>query len=109
MSAQPTYAKLYFSTVTLSKLPFYLQPNFICPNCGHVFNPKYMPTAILPASYDFNQLVTFTCSNCQATISLYVAIHNDSNGLTLCVQRSDIEGAAGIPVNWWVKPVVTPP
>ena len=106
MTTSPTYAQLFFNAVTLNASPFYLQPKLICPNCGVVFQPKYMPTAILPASYDFNKLVVFTCSNCKATISLYVAIHNDSNGLKLCVQRTDAEGANGIPTNWWVKPVV---
>jgi hypothetical protein len=98
----PVYTKICFNGLIISKVPFSLEPNFSCPNCQNNFKPKYMPTAVLPTNYNFNQLVTFTCINCSSEIKLYVALHNDADGLQCCIQRSSEEGVGGIPVNWWM-------
>ncbi len=57
--------------------------------------------------YDMNSQITMTfpvhsCDFDNAPISLFLAAHLDGNGLQTCLQRSDEEGADGIPTDWWV-------
>ncbi|MCJ7631161.1 hypothetical protein MUP77_01990 [Candidatus Bathyarchaeota archaeon] len=68
-----------------------VKPQFKCPNC------KYIWQSLKQAAYDINELVMFACPTCQKIIALYVATY----GGLLCIQRSDGQGASGIPEYWW--------
>jgi predicted RNA-binding Zn-ribbon protein involved in translation (DUF1610 family) len=98
-----SYSKLFFDSIGIDYDVEGVNPHFICPSCRKRFEPKFKPTAILPATFNFNQKVTFLCPNCGAKIILFVAIHKDENGLAMCIQRSDAEGADGISANWWQR------
>jgi predicted RNA-binding Zn-ribbon protein involved in translation (DUF1610 family) len=98
-----SYSQLFFSSIGVNYEVEGINPNFICPSCKYRFETKFKPTAILPATFDFSQKVTFTCPNCKAEIVLFVAVHKDKDGLSVCIQRSDAEGAGGIPTDWWKR------
>jgi len=98
-----SYTQLFFDSVSLDYDLEGINPKFICPSCKKRFEPKYKPVASLPLTFDFNQKVTFTCPNCSAKITLFVALHKDENGLGLCIQRSDAEGSQGISLDWWQR------
>ncbi len=103
-----TFTKLFFNrivqSVTATTASF--QPNFICPKCKKT---NMLPTKTSVAfqvskTFDFNQKVAFTLPCCGAKVMLFVAIHKEPNqSPSLCIQRSDAEGAGGIPANWWVR------
>jgi hypothetical protein len=83
--------------------------------CKYVWQPKLSFGTNFPTIFDFNQKASFTIPNhidpktgkhCVAadkTIELFVTVHKDENGTVLCIQRSDSEGASGIPANWWQR------
>ena len=56
---------------------------------------------MLPTKYDFNGEVVFECPRCHSLFILFVALHNDGDGLKVCLQRTDAEGVNGIPLSWW--------
>ena len=97
------YGSLNYNAVDLNYNVSGVSPHFICPNCGYQWIDSFKPVAVMPANYDFNGKVVFTCPNCHSTFSLFLALHNDGNGLNVCLQRSDAEGANGISVNWWKR------
>ena len=90
-----------------------ITPHFFCPVCGYPFQATYSFGSNLPIPFDFNQLVSFPipvhtslktgyqCILPYNTVKLYVAVHKDVNFTAFCIQRSNNEGAAGIPVYWW--------
>ena len=96
------YNKLFFDSLNFNETEG-VNPHFICPSCKTEFAPKYKPVAKFPTTFDFNQQVVFQCPNCGIQIKLYVAIHKDGDSISVCIQRSDAEGAGGIPTNWWVR------
>ncbi len=107
------YGTLDFSNVDFTSLEKGVSPHFQCPICKYQWQPIMKLGENFPETFDFNQKVRFvipehtdvrTASQCLAvgkTIDLFVAVHSDSNGASICIQRSDLEGAAGIPVLWW--------
>ena len=86
------------STATVS-------PNFLCPFCVGRPQSKLPSAVAIPSNRDLNinRLVIFTLLCCGRKVSLYVAVHKTLNiaDLAVCIQRSDAEGASGIPANWW--------
>lgn len=95
------YTQLFFDSVGFDYAAEGLNPHFICPSCRKRFEPRYKPISVLPSTFDFNKKVSFACPSCGAKITLFVAVHKDENGLRLCIQRSDAEGAVGIQPDWW--------
>src|SRR3990170_9113842 len=97
-SGQITQNKLFFSSVDFVNVEGGVNPHFICPECKEPFqsNLKAADVAV-PTDFDFNQLVVFQCPNCGMKLALYVAVHKDANGTALCIQKSNEEGAGGIP------------
>jgi hypothetical protein len=86
-----------------------LMINVICPDCGDVWQVTIQFNDYTGSGlYDFNGLVYLTMPNHSGcpfgVLSLFLAVHLDSNGLQSCIQRSDAEGASGIPDNWWSVP-----
>jgi len=96
-----SFSTLCFDSVGLDYDVEGINPHFMCPFCKQRFEPKYKPIQILPATFDVNAKTSFTCPNCGAKIALFVALHKDANGLSLCIQKSSEEGAGGIRSNWW--------
>ena len=102
-TGQISQTKLFFNSVNFISIEDGVKPSFKCPECAYPFqgNLKAADVAV-PPEFDFNQLVVFQCPNCLMKLALFVAVHKDVNGTKLCVQRSDAEGANGIPANWWM-------
>ncbi len=108
------YGKLFFDKVDFS-LEDGVKPRFRCPICGYCWQPKLDLGSVFPATYDFNEKVDFaipahndeekseTCVASNQKIQLFIAVHKDADGASLSLQRSDAEGAAGIPSDWWVQ------
>ena len=108
-----SYQAMYFIKNDFS-LESGITPHFFCPVCGYPFQVNYSFGSSFPLPYDFNQLVSFAipvhtslktgiqCILPYNTIKLYIAVHADTNITALCIQRSNNEGAAGIPANWWL-------
>lgn len=101
MKVSTPLRKLFFTSVDLEG-----GPNFVLP-CGHSFKPKTEMQQLkdaMKAAKDLNNLVSFTCPVCGAKIELHVALHkNPEESLTLCIQRSDMEGTEGIAADWWKR------
>lgn len=109
------YGKLCFDTVGFTTLEQGVSPRFLCPICKHQWQPKLSLGTSFPATFDFNQKIAFmipthnnskTGKQCEASgkkIVLFVAVHKGADGIQLCIQRSDAEGADGIPNDWWRK------
>jgi hypothetical protein len=110
-----SYQQLFFNAADLSTSPARITLHLHCPVCGYQFTAYYSFGASFPATYDYNQLTSFTipshaslktggpCIFPYNKISLYVAAHKDTNGIALCTQRSNAEGATGIPALWWQR------
>jgi len=101
--SQQIFSRLFYNTVDLTdglSVP-------ACRSCGKPF--KTVQTlrdlkALLASTADVNRLVDSKCPSCDAVLRLYVALHKQADGsLMICVQRSDEEGASGIPSDWWVE------
>jgi len=79
-------------------------PSFKLP-CNHQFSPSTEWEKLLKKLArlgDVNELIQFPCPECDNSIELYVALHLFPDGTTaICIPRSDEEGAAGIPSEWW--------
>jgi len=106
-----------------------VQPHFNCPACSEAKAKAWftIPKTVAVASkvapikypYNFNGLVEFkvpahtsattakACLGKDQVIRLFVAVHqeNAKDAPMVWIQRSDAEGAAGIPANWWQKVV----
>jgi hypothetical protein len=104
---------LILNSVSATSITGGLTVNFTCPVCGAtwaltiIFN-DYDDSG----AYDMDSLVNTTfpdhddsagndCSFSNTQISLFLAAHLDSTGFYDCIQRSDAEGANGIPDGWW--------
>ena len=108
------HGKLFFDKVDFN-LEDGVKPRFRCPICNYSWQPKLDLGSGFPATFDFNEKVDFAipahddaktgepCSAANQKIALHVAVHKDAEGVGLSVQRSDAEGAAGIPASWWVQ------
>ena len=106
---------LEFDGVDFVRLEDGVHPHLICPVCKRDWTPNLSLGSTFPATFDFNKKVSFivpnhndpktglscTLSGCQ--IELFVAVRRDVDGLKICIQRSDAEGADGITVNWWMR------
>lgn len=97
---------LIIDSVSCQNLQSGVQLDFVCPCCGLKWSQTLLLGSDFPSVFDFNQLASFTvpqhgCVNSEATVSFFVAVHGDSGGVKICVQRGDAEGALGIPVDWW--------
>src|SRR4030042_1752809 len=113
--SQTVYGKLFFTEVTFSDLAGGVNPNFQCPICRYVWRPKLSLGTTFPSIFDYNQKVAFAipihvdvktsrqCAASEQKIELFVAVRKDEDGLKLCIQRSDVEGANGITANWWQR------
>ena len=101
----PAYTQLFFDAVGLNYPVEGFNPRLKCPSCKVPFEPKLKPVgATLPTTVNLNAAVTFTCPNCGSTIRLFVAIYQSATvPVKFRIQRSDAEGAGGIPADWWVK------
>jgi predicted RNA-binding Zn-ribbon protein involved in translation (DUF1610 family) len=97
------YGSLSYNSVDSNYTDLGIAIHFVCPNCGYQWTAYFKPVDTLPANYDFNHVVVFQCPNCRSNFSIYMALHNDSNGLKVCLQRTDAEGARGISVDWWKR------
>jgi hypothetical protein len=101
-----SYQLLFFNSVDLANgINFPKCPN---PECNKPFKNTTVITSakngLSASKADFNGLVDFTCPNCNAKISFYVAVHRyTSSDFGLCIQKSSEEGASGIPANWWIR------
>jgi hypothetical protein len=106
---------LHFDSVGFVRLEDGVNPHLICPVCKRAWAPKLSFGSTFQATFDFNKKVSFTvpnhndpktglpCTLSGARIVLFVAVHRDADGLSICIQRSDAEGANGIPERWWVN------
>ena len=106
---------LIFDNVSFVRLEDGVHPHLICPVCKRDWTPKLSLGSTLPPAFDFNKKVSFIvpshnnvktsqpCILSGQMIELFVAVHRDANGLSICIQRSDAEGAGGIPANWWQR------
>jgi hypothetical protein len=109
---ETVYKKLFYDKVDFNTLADGINPNFKCPICRHTWMPKLDLGTSFQATFDYNQKATFAipqhinaitgkqCDASNQTIELFVAVHKDSKGTQLCLQRSDAEGAAGLNSNW---------
>jgi uncharacterized C2H2 Zn-finger protein len=94
---------LAFNSVSTDELNF---PK--CPTCQALFNISSQftqaKTLLSNKQRNFNSKINFQCPSCNHIIELFVAFRLNNNGsISLCVQRSDAEGANGIPVNWYQR------
>jgi hypothetical protein len=104
---------LHFSRITFERLEDGIHPHLKCPKCKREWTSALSLGTSFPATFDFNRKVNFTvpthknpatdeeCGLSNAKISWFIAVHRDENGLQLCIQRSDAEGANEIPTDWW--------
>ena len=114
MSQTAIYNKLHFDSIAFSSLADGVNPHFKCPICQYAWQPKLTVGTNIQATFDYNQKADFTipihnnpcgqqCTASNQTIELYVAVHKDTKGTSLCIQRSDAQGLNGIKTNWWNK------
>ena len=80
-------------------------PIFNCHFCGAINPSEQQFTVNINRDIDVNRLVSFVLPCCGNTVEIFVAAHKTKglNDLTVCCQRSDAEGAGGIPADWWVR------
>ena len=100
-----SYTQLFFNAVDFSKVSnkINFSPSFTCPSCKKPFTFNQQVTKLPSATLNFNGKVVWTCPNCSAKITLFVAVHDDGvETPKFCIQKSSEEGAGGIPSNWWV-------
>lgn len=113
-----SYSKLYFSSIDFKKLEDGVGIRLTCPVCKRTKMVKRAIGRTFPAVFDINRKVNFTipvhndklgnpCNASGKDVELFVAVHRDSDGLQICIQRSDEEGKNGIAENWWVRSEVT--
>lgn len=98
---------LIIDGVSCESLQGGVQLNLRCPVCGYNWSQTVSLGSGFSLPFDFNQLVSFTvpqhvCVDSGGIVNLFIAVHSDSNGIVVCVQRSDAEGAVGISTDWWV-------
>ena len=105
---------LIFDNVGFVRLEDGVHPHLICPVCKRDWTPALSLGTVFPASFGVNKKVSFTvpthnnastgqpCILSGSKVELFVAVHRDADGLRICIQRSNEEGAGGIPANWWV-------
>jgi hypothetical protein len=105
--------ELCLDKVDFVRLEDGVYPHLICPVCKRDWTPNLSLGSTFPATFDFNKKISFTvpnhnnaetsqpCTLSGQKIELFVAVHRDTNGVQICIQRSDAEGASGIPANWW--------
>ena len=110
-----TIKTLIFDNVGFVRLEDGVHPHLKCPVCRRDWTPNLSLGSTFPATFDVNRKVSFvvpthnnvatgqSCSLSGATVELFVAVHRDINGLKICIQRSDAEGAGGIPATWWQR------
>jgi hypothetical protein len=84
-----------------------------CPACGFDWQENI---SLNEGGSDFNREITYQISQHTNTkhqegcvfsgesVKVFLAVHRDGDGSKVCVQRSDAEGAEGIPNEWWVTP-----
>lgn len=106
---------LHFDRIDFVRLEDGVFPHLICPVCKRDWTPNLSLGSVFTATFDYNKKVSFTiidhddsktaqaCVLSGAKIELFVAVHRDADGLCVCIQRSDAEGANGIPANWWQR------
>ena len=108
-----SYNKLYFNAIDFVRLEDGIGIWLQCPVCKR---RKLITRSIgrtFPAVFDVNRQVSFTipahdnkeglpCDASGCDVSLFVAVHRDANGIKICLQRTDAEGANGIASDWWV-------
>jgi len=109
---------LHFDSIGFVRLEDGVHPHLVCPVCKRDWTPNLSLGSTFPATFDFNKKVSFAvpnhnnpktglpCTLSGAKIELFVAVHKDVEGLSICVQRSDVEGAGGIPADWWQRGVI---
>lgn len=103
-SGQVTQNKLFFSNIDFTSIEGGINPHFTCPECQQPFQQNFKPADVqTPTLFDFNQLVVFQCSACSMKLALFVAVHKDADDEHICIQKSNEEGAGGIPVGWWQR------
>jgi hypothetical protein len=100
---------LIFNAVLFESVEGGVQPSFKCPVCQRLWKPILLFGNATLDDYDFNDLINIAvpahgeCSFSGATISLFLAVHRDTNGIKICFQKSTEEGASGISIDWWRK------
>ncbi len=115
MSQTAIYNKLHFDSIAFNDVANGVNPRFKCPICQYAWQPKLVLGTAIQATFDYNQKVNFTipthnnlcgqqCAASNQKIELYIAVHKDTKGTKLIMQRTDAEGAVGIAANWWVNP-----
>ena len=110
-----TFNRLTFNGVAFNDLADGVKPNFQCPICQYTWQPKLDLGNTFSATFDYNQKATFTipthtdpstaqqCNASNQKIDLFIAIHKDTAGTRMIIQRSDSEGTNGINSNWWIN------
>jgi hypothetical protein len=95
-----SFNKLYYNNITLNDTTSNVDcaPHFICPKCKFEWEPKQMFTKPPSKLIDLNQQTLFQCPKCRFSITLYVAIHCESN-----VKGSVCIAVEPIPSGWWQK------
>lgn len=97
INAASPYTRLYYTSVTVDQGPF-----FHCVDCGEDFFSQNYQQIKAVLINDFNGLVAFQCQNCLSQYQLYVALHRyEDDSIGLRIQKTDEEGAGGIPEYWW--------
>jgi len=84
------YRQMFFNAVDFYSIQDGVKPYLKCPNCHYEWQ------GLKQNSVDINELVTFQCPNCLKNIGLFVKTGTLARG-GLMIQRSDAEGAGGIP------------
>ena len=107
------YKRLYFDSIDFVRLEDGIGVWLVCPECKRRRIIKRAVGVTFPAVFDVNRKVSFMvpahdnkegfpCVASGQDVELFVAVHRDSDGVKICIQRSDAEGANGIASDWWV-------
>ena len=106
---------LHFDRIEFARLEDGVHLHLICTICKRDWASNLLLGSVFTATFDFNEKVSFTiidhddsktaqpCVFSGAKIELFVAVHQDADGVSVCIQRSDAEGVNGIPANWWQR------
>jgi hypothetical protein len=107
--------QLIFKSVQCTSVEAGVTVNSKCPTCGF----DWAATTSLNEgtneneTFDFNNEITYSipehvdhatqqrCDCSGEDVKFYLAVHCVGEDLKVYVQRSDAEGASGIPVDWW--------
>ena len=110
--------QLVFKSIQCTAVETGVTVNSKCPLCGFEWteNLSLSEGTIVDETFEFNNQITYAipehvdpktqqpCIFSGEDVKFYLAVHCVGDDLKVFVQRSDAEGAVGIPVDWWRNP-----